>query len=257
MKKNKILVLTVLLLVVLTASVRVVLAKPVSTDSAQQRKSPGENPKDIREEKIKNLKERVATKAAELRLLKKRAISGVIGSLSETGLVVKTKKGEITVETNETTEIYEVGPEGKRKAIKLAGLSKEQKVVVWGQFNSETETLTARQIIARVFPLNIPGRIISLDKNQKSFTVENRKKTVFSVVTDNLTKFAKIERGKGTVKASFADLKEESRVHIHGFLKTKEAREVVDAFRILILPEKMTASPAAVLSPAISPSPAP
>lgn len=184
--------------------------------------------------KVQELKERVATRVAQMKLLGKRAIWGEIKSITGNTLVISTKRGERVVETNEETKFWQI-TRGKRAAIKFSDLAIGEKVHVLGLLNKETETLSAKIIIVRTHPINFQGKVKEVDVKGGTITVENLKQEKTWVVdVEATTKIFVWKKGEGLVKSGLSKIEIGDRVHVLA-TSTKEG-ESVSALRILVLP---------------------
>jgi len=82
-------------------------------------------------EKIRKLKERVATKVAELKEKAKKAYFGEIKNISDSIIFLTTKKGEVRIKVDETTKIFSIGV-GGRENITLKDLKEGESIVAFG-----------------------------------------------------------------------------------------------------------------------------
>src|SRR3989344_2430411 len=137
---------------------RVYAATPVS--------SPTEIPKT---QQIENLKERLATKVAQLRQVQRKAISGTIKATSISTVTVETKTSDIKIELTDEIKVFQ-NIKGKRTSLTTDNLEKGDHVVVFGEYDSAVDTLTAKVVIIQD-PLDkrISGTMNGIDK--KNFTV--------------------------------------------------------------------------------------
>ena len=223
---------------------------------------PGEKLGEERREQIKDLRERVATKVAELREKMRRAWYGEIKSISGTTIILTTKQGEKTVLTTEETIFLRIGAAGRRK-IGLTDLTSGEKIVAFGQVDQEKGEMTAKVIIGKVFPININGKVTALDVEGGTITVATLRLGSFIVDVETTTKILVWEKGKGLTKAGLSKIKVGDRVHVNGIVPTKpKESNRISANRILVLPGRAVgitgekpATPAA--SPKTSPTATP
>lgn len=217
-----------------------------------------------RQEQIRQLRERVATRVAELKELRRRAWHGEIKGVSGTTITLATKQGEKTILTDENTTFLRIGPAGRRK-IALSDLTVGEKIVAFGQVAGETGEMTAKVIIARVFPIKINGKVTAVDVEGGTITVQTLRRGGFLVDVETSTKILVWEKGKGLEKYGFSKIKVGDRVHVNGTVpsKPKEGENRITAERILVLPGRAVgttgekpATPAATpkTSPTASPS---
>ncbi len=221
---------------------------------------------------VKDLKERVATKAAELKEKMRRAWVGDIKLISGKTITLTVKNSDKTVVTDENTLFFRLGADARKK-ITLDDLDTGEKIVAFGQANEETGQMTAKVIIAKVLPLNLNGKVIAVDTKTKTLIVASKRGN-FTIIIDTNTKILLWEKGQGLKTAELSQIKVGDRVHVNGLIpaKAKESDKQIAAKRILVLPGKAlgiveekpaTASPTSspkaspTTTPKISPTPTP
>lgn len=255
-------VLIVSLLYCFIVSLTISFAWAVKPDP-EEATPPGKKIQEERQEQIKELRERVATRVAELREKMRRAWLGDIKSITGTTIVLTTKQGDKTVLTNEDTIFLRIRAAGRRK-ITLADLSVGEEIVAFGQVAGETGEMTAKVIIARVFPVKINGKVTAIDVEGGTITVQALRRGSFIVDVETTTKILVWEKGKELTKSGLSKIKVGDRVHVHGTTPTKpkEGEKRITANRILVLPGRAVgitgekpATPAA--SPKTSPTASP
>lgn len=205
-----------------------------------------------RQEQIKELRERVASRVAELREKGRRAFYGQIKSISGGIIILTTKQGEKTVLTNEDTSFFRIGS-GSRKTIALKDLSVGETITAFGQVEIGKEQLTAKVIIAKVLPININGQVVGVDVEEGTITVETPKNKSMTVDIETTTKILVWEKGKGLQKLGLSKIKVGDRVHVNGFIPSKsQETNRITANRILVLPGRalgIVGSPSPSASP--------
>lgn len=234
-----------------------VMAVKPSPDS--EATPPGKN----KQEQIKELRERLATKVAELREKARRAWHGEIKSISEKTILVTTKFGEKKIITDEETKFFKIGA-GRKREIGLKDLVVGEKIVALGQVDQEKDEMAAKVIIAHVFPVNINGKVTAVDTEGGTITVQTLSRGSFIVDVETTTKILIWEKGEGLKKSGLSKINIDDRAHVNGLIPTKpkEGENRITANRILVLPGKAVgitgekpATPAA--SPKASPTATP
>lgn len=210
------------------------------------------------QEKAKELKEKVASKIAELKILQKRAFLGTIKSLTDKGFVLTAQNKDIAVETDSSTTLTSLS-KSVRKSIKLTDLAKGQKILVWGQYNKDQEILTAKTIFVRVFSLNLTGTVKSVEKN--SLTILEKSEDKEYTIDISQAKIRSLKKDKTLGKIESNDIAEGDNVHIYVTPKTEGDKTTYTALRVLVLPKsileafaKETPKPTPTLSPSPKPS---
>lgn len=234
-----------------------VMAVKPSPDS--EATPPGKN----KQEQVKELRERVATKVAELREKARQAWHGEIKSISEKTILVTTKLGEKKIITDEETKFFKIGA-GRKREIGLKDLVVGEKIVALGQVDREKDEMAAKVIIAHVFPVNINGKVTAVDTEGGTITVQTLSRGSFIVDVETTTKILVWKKGEGLVKSGLSKINIDDRAHVNGLTPTKpkEGENRITANRILVLPGKAVeitgekpATPAGQITPTPTPSP--
>ena len=127
-------IIFVLLLVLFVLSISAVVnAQEESTDSEET---------GIKE-KINDLKERLATRVAELRAQNKRSFYGVIKEKSETSMVLLYRDEEIPVAVDDETSYFSINAAGKQSDATLTSFELGETATVFGQLDLDNKTVIA------------------------------------------------------------------------------------------------------------------
>lgn len=188
------------------------------------------------QEKAKELKEKVASKIAELKILQKRAFLGTVKSLTDKGLVLTAQNKDITVETDTNTKITSLS-KGVRKPLKITDLTKDQKILVWGQYNKEAEVLTPKIILVRIFSLNLSGSVKSLEKN--SLTILEKSENKEYIIDISQAKIRSLKKDRTLGKIESKEITEKDFVHVYVTPKTEGDKTTYTAWRVLVLPKSI------------------
>lgn len=198
-------------------------------------------------DKIEDLKERVATRVAELRAQAKRAFFGQIREKRENTLTLARGEKEQSVTVDEETTIIRLGPNKERTVIDLEALEVGERVVVFGTLDLDQKTLLAKRILSRTLPKNVHGKVKEVDIDTATITVSSKKEE-FIVDYEIRTRCQMWQRGEGLQKCGLSKIEIGDRVFVHGEVNTKDENRLT-ALRILLLPSQS--------SPPLSPSPTP
>lgn len=194
---------------------------------------PGQKISEEEREKVQEIKERVATRVAELRQKIWQAFFGKIKDISENSFTLSTvRRGEITVLVDEETKIYRLG-RGSRQITSLDDLVVGERVAVVGRLEPGEKAVTARFVFVKATPLNISGVVKAVEKSELS--VLSAKGQLFQVLVKGDTKIRIWQKGQGLVKGKLEDIKVGDRVHVNG-LAVKSEEATISAQRILVLP---------------------
>lgn len=185
-------------------------------------------------EQINNLKDRIASRVAELNLVEKR---GIIGS------VTQTSSSQITLtDIEEKTRIVEVdeitkfSSPGKKEGFGLSDITRGMKISIVGLYNKQSKRITARYINVVTIPTYINGMVASTDEDAFTISVtsEDGKQTIVDI--ENVTKTNVYTAEDEISKSGFSDITIGERVIITGYPDKNDPKRIV-ATRVLLFPE--------------------
>ena len=203
------------------------------------------------DKQIDDLKDRLATKVAELRQSQRRAMIGTVKSVSVSTATIETKTKDIKIELTEDITIIQY-LKGKRTELTLDDLAKNDHGVVFGEYDSTLELLKAKIIfIQSTLPQRIAGTVTALDKEEFTVTVATEGKSVI-VDIEKITKIS-LWDGQTITKAGFSRLAVGDSVHVVGTLVPKKENRL-SATRILDI-GNITNAPTAAPTPTEAPTP--
>lgn len=186
-------------------------------------------------EKINDLKERIASRVAELNLVEKRGVIGTIKEASGTKITITDILGnQRFIDVDEITKFS--SGNSKNTNFGISDLTSGTRVSVLGNYNKQSKRMLARFIDVVTLPILINGVITELNRTQFSITVVDVNAVKMIVDIENITRTSVYTDNDGTVKAGFSRIKTGQRVHVVGF-PDKEEKNRMSATRILLLPE--------------------
>jgi hypothetical protein len=195
---------------------------------------------------LDDLKDRLATKVAELREVVKRAVYGTVTSVSLTGATLDTTTKNLKIEFDDTVKVAQY-INGKRTDLTTENLTKNDKATIFGSYDATLELLKASVIFIedKQEIIHVSGKVT--DVNNKNFTVtittpENR--TVI-VDIEKSTKTFSWTASDGEVKSGFSKIAVGDTVHITGVTDPKQDTHISAARFLDIGNLSGTASPTA------------
>lgn len=186
-------------------------------------------------QKIEDLKDRLATKVAQLRQTSRRAIFGAVKSTSITSFVVETKTKDIKIElTDEITVAQTI--KGKRTTLTAQDIAKGDTVAVFGQYDTTLDLLNASVVfIQGTIPERVNGTVTAMDEKAFTLTLATPQNQTYTIDIEKATKTLRWDREKKeVVKSGFSKIATGSAVHVVGSPVPKEERRI-SATRILDL----------------------
>lgn len=186
-------------------------------------------------EQISELKDRIASRVAQLNLVEKRGVIGIATEASGTKIVIKDLQNETRlIDVDELTKFS--SPSAKSTGFGISDIEKGTKISVLGLYNKQSKRILARFVTVITLPQFISGQII--DVNKKDFTItvlsEDQKSTTIDI--ENVTKTSLYTKDADVTKAGFSKIAVGNRVHVVGFTNKKDSSRLT-ATRILLLPE--------------------
>lgn len=199
-------------------------------------------------QKIEDLKDRLATKVAELRQTSQRAIYGTVKSTSVTSFLVETKTKDVKIEQTDDIKVIQY-LKGERTTLTSEDIAKGDNVTVFGDYDTTLDLLKATIVVIQSPALQrISGTVTARDDKEYTLTIKNPQGVTYIVDIEKSTKTRMWDREKKeVVKSGFSKIAAGNVVHIVGFPVPKKENRV-SADRILDL-GNLTATPAATATP--------
>lgn len=207
------------------------------TASPSASSSPAVTQKSLSEKlnkQINQLKERIASRVAELNLVEKRGIVGTVSETSADKITIIDLNGKTRIV--DVDEITKFSSPSAKSSFGISDLTKGTKISVLGLYNKQSQQILARFIESYVTPVFLSGRITSLNKKNYTATVisEDKKETIVDIQT--FTNISSNSKEDGISKLGFSKLTVGDRVMVTGF-PGKNDPDLLVASRILVLPE--------------------
>lgn len=198
-----------------------------ATPSPTKKIMPSGSPEVTKEQedinRIEKIKDLVASKVAELKLVEKRGILGVVKSTANTQITLTDiKKQQRVIDIDELTKFKSANKE----SFGISDIKEGDVLSFVGLYNKDSKRLLARFVSKNVNPTSIEG-IVAL-KDEENFTItivtEEGNKKIVDIQTSTKTTsydgddskksgFSKIERGQRTIVVGFNDLKEKGKIN--------------------------------------------
>lgn len=213
--------------------------------------TPTPTPANIQDQ-IDELKNKIASKVAELKLVEKRGIIGIVTNSSDTQITISDPKGDTRfVDVDELTKFY-----SSNNSFGISDVKKNMTIGVLGLYNKQSRRILAREIndIPAMIKI-VYGGIGSIDKQNFEITVvkENEAKVVIKV--EEITKTYSYS-SETLEKSGFSKMKETQTIMVIGFPDKLDPNKLL-ATRILIFPQIDITSRinlGAAINPTIPPS---
>lgn len=185
-------------------------------------------------EQINTLKDRIASRVAELNLVEKRGITGVVTDASDTQITIKDIAGKTRI--IDVDEITKFSSLSKKANYGISDITQGLQISVLGIYNKETKRMLARFVDEISQPSYIIGSVKSVNDDDFSFVVVTEDNKSSTVDVENITKTSVYTKEDDVVKAGFSKILTGNRVSVVGYPDKKDKSRII-ASRIIILPE--------------------
>jgi len=200
---------------------------------------------------INDLKDKIASRVAELKLVDKRGIIGVVTDVKKTQIILKdAQEKNRVIDIDEFTKFS--SPSAK-KSFGISDISKGSTLSVIGLYNKQSRRILGRFVSSATIPVFVSGFVTNV--NQADFTVsvvdENNTTTIVDI--EKITKTNTYTKEDEITRSGFSKLAAGDRVIVTGYLQ-KNIKNRITGLRILRLPEapvdpKITGVPTRIPSP--------
>lgn len=186
-------------------------------------------------QKIEDLKDRLATKVAELRQTSRRAIFGTIKSTSITSFVVETTTKDVKIELMDEIKVIQY-LKGKRTTLTTDDIAKGDIVAVFGEHDATLDLLKAAAVVIQApSPERISGAVTSRDDKEFTLTITTPQNQTYIIDIEKTTITLAWDRQKKEIgKFGFSKIVAGDTVHVVGFPVPKKEQRI-SADRILDL----------------------
>lgn len=185
------------------------------------------------EQQIDNLKDRIASRVAQLKLVDKRSVVGKVTSVSETQLTLMDTKGNVRI--IDVDELTKFSSPTAKSSFGISDITKGTLIGTIGLYNKDSRHLLARWVDVLQSPTIYSGAILSIDKDNFNITVETPDKEDHVVNIQDITKTSSYSSATNLTKSGFSKLQEGQRVMVIGVPDAKNSSTLL-ATRILVFP---------------------
>ncbi len=215
-------------------------ASPSASPSASVKPTKSASPSgNVVDREIQNLKEKIATKVAELRKKNLKAVAGVIEESSKDTLTIKSVDGEeYTVTLDDSlTKIFQIAGAAK-KELKASDLKKDGYAIVSGPVSDKT--VTANYVYLDEQYIVKTGKVTEVDKEENIVKTLTSDKDNYTLDIEVASKMQMLDsKTLEIANTTFSKLREGDTIHFI-VKKTGKEKEVnrYSAERILVIPQE-------------------
>ena len=212
-------------------------------------------PTDVKSKQVEDLKERLATKVAQLQTTSPRAIVGSVKTISVSSITVETTTKDLKIELTDDIKVVQI-IRGVRTEFTTDDLDTGDPVVIFGNMDTTLDILTAKVIfIGAVSTQRVSGSVTAIDTEAFTLTIQSGDNKNYLIDIEKATKTTAWDKVGGLAKSGFSKVALGDTLHILGTPVPKETNRL-SAMRILNL-GNMTGAVTPTSSPAPTPKPSP
>lgn len=234
---NKSLILIIAVLVLLVPSAWAITMTPSPNPSITPVATTSASLESTAEASIKNLRDRIASKVAQLRKRDEQAVSGQIISMTDSELVIESIFGKKeTIQLDETLTKYYRFTGSAREEITKADTKVGQYIVVLGPRSSDK--IIANEVFKDELYQSKSGRVTEVNASKSTIKIDTFDKETITVSIEGTTAIQAINPSSASIVAgTFARIKEGDTVHVvFRVLSISQKLDTVTASRILHIP---------------------
>lgn len=181
--------------------------------------------------KVDQIKDKVASRVAELKLVEKRGVVGIVESVNDNEIRIN--------DLNDKTRIIEVDELTKYSSdegsFDLSDVEKGTKISAIGLYNKDSGKLLARFVNEISIPVFLNGVISNKDEDGFTITLSTIDERDYTVDVEKITKSFSFSDGE-LETAGFAKLETMKNALVIGFVDPKDENRI-SASRIIIFPD--------------------
>jgi len=184
----------------------------------------------IRDQLITN----IASRVAQLKLVEKRGIIGVVTNVTNTQITVTDSQNNTRfIDVDELTKFSDPDTSG---TFGISDITNNTTVGILGLYNKESRRILARFVSVISNPIIIQGGISAIDSNDYTFNVATENGKQIAVDVENLTRTYSFTQKTDYIKSGFSKIKENYNVIVVG-VPDKKNKDTLIATRIIFFPE--------------------
>jgi hypothetical protein len=181
---------------------------------------------------INNLKDRIASRVAELNLVEKRGILGTVDAASSSQMTITDADNEsVIIDVDEITKFSSLS---KKDDFGISDITKGDKISVLGNYNKQSRRILARFVDEVTVPVFVKGTVAATDEDEGTMTVATEGGKSVMVDVETVTKTSEYIDGE-LEKSGFSKIQVGSRVSVQGYPDKNDKSRVV-ATRVLLFP---------------------
>jgi len=203
----------------------------------------------VDEKKIQDLKEKLATKVAEIRENQKRGFFGEIAALTKTSFTLAIDSGEVKIRFDEDTKIYKLGKARTEGA--ASDLKNSLTATVLGLYDEENKQQNAKVILLQSGQLHFSGGVTEINRTAGNFIIKRRDGKTQVIEYEKTTSADEYTETQKTAKSGLSRLNKDDWVEVWGTPYEDDTTKI-EAIRIFRIPQELLGTSATQASPSAS-----
>jgi hypothetical protein len=172
---------------------------------------------------INDLKDKIASRVASLKLVDKRGVMGVVTEVKDTQLTITDAQQKTRIV--DIDEITKFSSPSAKSTFGISDIAKGQTVSIIGLYNKQSRRILGRFIQIATRPVFITGVVKNLDEDNFTVSILDETNTTTIVDIEKITKTNTYADGEIT-KSGFSKLSIGDRVIITGYPNQKEKNRI-------------------------------
>ncbi len=204
-------------------------------------------PTNASQEQLDELKEKIASKVAQLKLTEKRGTIGTVLENTNTQItVIDYQDNQRFVDVDELTKFSSP----KEDNFGVSDIKEGDVIGILGIYNKQSRRILAREINVITSPKFINGVVYSVNNDDYYLTVATNSQKIVTIDVENITKTFSYDKESGLLKSGFSKIEKDVSILLVGY-ESKANKDRITAIRIILLPQfpknpKITIAPEAL-----------
>ena len=224
---------------------------PSASTSAEQKNS----------DLINNLKDRIASRVAQLKLVERRGVIGKVTAVTDTQITLEDVRNNTRfVDVDELTRFSSPSAKG---SFGISDIKKGTTLGILGLYNKQSKRILARFVNVLILPVHIHGVVTKIDKQNFITQIATEGAQQIFIDIETSTRTSSYTKADGLKRAGFSKVTKGERITVIGFPDSKKPDHVI-ATRIILFSELLpnpkinvpseSATPTVTLQETITPS---
>ncbi len=186
------------------------------------------------DKQISDLKERIASKVAQLRLVERRGILGKVTDVSNSQITISDAQDNPRfIDVDELTKF--ASPSAK-DSFGISDITKGSTLGILGLYNKQSQRLLARFVNVLNLPTFFHGAVASVDKTNYTFVLTTDDNTNITISIENITKTVFYTKDSDVTRSGFSKILPDEHVIVVGFPDAQDKTQLT-ATRVILFPD--------------------